>query len=209
MTPEDKDLPAGVVPFGKRPALIVVDMSNGFVSPESPLGGQFDKEVEAAGELVEAFKHSGLPVFFSTVVYSEASQQRVFRQHLPDLDVLAAGTEWVDIDARLGVTSEAQIIEKTAPSAFFNTPLQAKLCALNADSLVVCGLTTSGCVRATAVDGLSHDYPVWVAVEACGDRNRQAHDANLHDLEAKYADVVSQADILAYLQTLSKESCHG
>jgi len=192
------DLHSQGVVFGVRPALIVVDMTVGFASPESPLGGQFDNEINAAETLIQHFDGAGFPVYFSTVVYDNESQQSVFRKHLPDLDVLARGSRWVEIDPRLSFSDSATLIEKTAPSAFFGTQLNEKLIASNADSVVVCGLTTSGCVRATAVDALSYNFPVWVVEEACGDRNVEAHQANLHDLHAKYTEVVSIDAVSTY-----------
>lgn len=192
------DLPTQGVDFGQRPGLIVVDMSVGFTSPNSPLGGQFESEVACASWLVEQFYRANLPVFFSTVVYDTPQQQSVFRTKLPALDILQRGTEWVNIDASLQVRGSHHIIEKTAPSAFFCTQLDHRIRTEKADCLMICGLTTSGCVRATVVDALSYNYPVWVVEEACGDRNSAAHTANLHDLHAKYAQVVSRKKVNQY-----------
>jgi nicotinamidase-related amidase len=91
------------------------------------------------------------------------------------------------------------LVEKQWASAFFGTGLDSRLRQAGVDSLVVTGLTTSGCVRATAVDGLQYDYPVVVPREAVGDRNSTAHTANLFDLHAKYADVLDLAEVLAQL----------
>ena len=201
-------LSQGVV-FGVRPALIVVDMTVGFASPESPLGGVFDSEITAAEALIQDFYGADLPVYFSTVVYDNDSQQSVFRQHLPDLDMLARGSRWVEIDPRLSFSDNATLIEKTAPSAFFGTQLNEKLKAGGVDSVVVCGLTTSGCVRATAVDALSCNFPVWVVEEACGDRNIDAHKADLHDLHAKYTEVVSLDTVSSYFAKREAEDDHA
>lgn len=203
------DLPSQGVVFGVRPALIVVDMTVGFASPESPLGGVFDSEISAAEALIQDFDGADLPVYFSTVVYDNDSQQSVFRQHLPDLDMLARGSRWVEIDPRLSFSDNATLIEKTAPSAFFGTQLNEKLKAGGVDSVVVCGLTTSGCVRATAVDALSCNFPVWVVEEACGDRNIDAHKANLHDLHAKYTEVVSLDTVSSYFAKREAEDDHA
>ena len=105
----------------------------------------------------------------------------------------------MEIDPRLAPRPEEPVIEKRWASAFFGTDLDQRLKRARADSLVVTGLTTSGCVRATAVDGLQHDYLVAVPREAVGDRNAQAHEANLFDLDAKYADVVSLQELFAML----------
>lgn len=201
----DHDLMVGGVPFGHRPGLIVVDMSLGFTSPDSPLGGNFDTEVEAARQLMARFHRYGLPVFLSTVVYRDTQSQSVFRQHLPDLNILQAQSHWVDIDPRLQPQPSDIIVEKTAPSAFFATSLPRLLTEHDCDSVMVCGLTTSGCVRATVVDALQYNYPTWVVKDACGDRNQTAQAANFHDMHAKYARVVTLTDAIAGLNKITKE----
>jgi nicotinamidase-related amidase len=112
---------------------------------------------------------------------------------------LEPGSGWVDVDARMARQASEPLIEKQAASAFFGTDLDKQLRALQVDSLVVTGLTTSGCVRASAVDGLQNNYQTVIAREAVGDRNPEAHQANLFDLNAKYADVLSLNEIIALL----------
>lgn len=197
-------LTIGAVPFGRCPALIVVDMSNGFTSPDSPLGGQFGAEVDAMSQLLHLFRQQNWPVFFSTVVYRDVAEASVFRQHLPALNILTADSRWIAIDDRLAPRPGETIIEKTVPSAFFGTELNKKLLAIQADALVIAGLTTSGCVRATVVEALQYNWPVWVVPEACGDRNLAAHNANLHDMAAKYAEVVPLKLTLKKLTGLGK-----
>ncbi|WP_371196023.1 isochorismatase family protein [Glaciecola sp. SC05] len=194
-----KDLPIGDIALGKRPALIVVDMSEGFARAQSPLGGDFTNVIAANKTLVNVFRQKQLPIFFTSVVYHEAKQASVFRQRLPDLNILQAGSKWVEIAHELGRKSNEPIIEKLGPSGFFETSLANGLRQANADSLVVTGLTTSGCVRATVVDGLQHNYPVFVPIEACGDRNLAAQQANFHDMNAKYAQVLKLETLLALL----------
>lgn len=196
------DLEAGKVPFGRCPALIVVDMSYGFTSADSPLGGAFDSQVENMATLVDVFHELGLPVAFSTVVYHDPQSASVFRQHLPALEILQAGSRWVQIDERLDKRPGDILVEKTIPSAFFGTDLDTLLRQHGADCVVIGGLTTSGCVRATAVDALQFNWPAWVIPEICGDRNPDAHAANLHDMAAKYSEVVSQVEATARLRAL-------
>lgn len=200
------DLPVGAVPFGRRPALIIVDMSNGFTSPDSPLGGQFAPEVTAMATLLQQFRQQGWPVFFSTVVYRDATAASVFRQHLPALNILTPASHWVEIDDSLKPEPGEVIVEKTVPSAFFATGLDAQLRAAGADAVVVGGLTTSGCVRATVVDALQYNWPVWVVPETCGDRNLAAHQANLHDMAAKYAELVPLAAAQVRLAQLAAKA---
>jgi maleamate amidohydrolase len=113
--------------------------------------------------------------------------------------VLQAGSHWVALDAAMDRLESEPLIEKQWASAFHKTDLDQQLRALSVDSLVVTGLTTSGCVRASAVDGLQNNYQVVVAREAVGDRNPAAHEANLFDLNAKYADVMPVTDIISRL----------
>lgn len=190
------DLERHDVGLGSRPALIVVDMINGFTDPNCPLGSDCPQVVEANRELIDAFRTAQLPVFFTTVIYHQPEQARVFRRRIPALNVLEPGSHWVQIDPAMGEVADDEIIEKRWASAFFDTDLSQRLQQAKADSLVVTGLTTSGCVRATVLDGLQHDYPVLVPKEAVGDRNQDAHKANLFDMNAKYADVVEQAKVL-------------
>jgi nicotinamidase-related amidase len=205
------DLERQALGLGKRPALILVDMINGFTDPACPLGSDADDVVDACAELLGAFRARLLPVYFTTVVYHDASQARVFRQRLPALEVLQADSHWIEVDARLAPSPREPVIEKQWASAFFATDLDQRLQHAGVDSLVVCGLTTSGCVRATAVDGLQYEYPVVIAEQAVGDRNQTAHQANLADLDAKYADVMKLERLIQIIQSLetTNESVAG
>ena len=200
------DLQRNAIGLGKRPALVLVDVINGFTNPACPLGSESDSVVSACSALLDAFRDQQLPVFFTTVVYHDESQARVFRQRVPALNVLEPDSEWVKIDPRVAPVDGETVIEKQWASGFFNTDLQQRLEATGADSLVVGGLTTSGCVRATAVDGLQNDYPVVVVTEATGDRNLSAHESNLFDLQAKYVDVLALFDVLESISQLSVSS---
>ena len=185
-----------------NPALIVVDMINGFTDPECPLGSHCQEVVEANCELLKAFRAKELPVFFTTVVYHSDQQAKVFRAKIPALNLLQPGSHWVAVDSKMLRTVSEPLIEKQWASAFHKTDLDSQLAKLGVDSLVITGLTTSGCVRASAVDGLQHDYRVVIAREAVGDRNLAAHEANLFDLAAKYADVQSVVEIVTFLRAL-------
>jgi nicotinamidase-related amidase len=193
------DLQRQLLGLGEHPALVLVDVINGFTDPACPLGSEADSVVDACRTLLEVFRKKRLPVFFTSVVYRDESQARVFRQRLPALNVLEPGSEWVKIDPRIAPVNGETVIEKQWASGFFNTDLAQRLKDEGADSIVVGGLTTSGCVRATAVDGLQNDYRVVIAREATGDRNLAAHESNLFDLQAKYADVLSLERVLSLL----------
>ena len=193
------DLDRESLGLGEKPALILVDMIEGFTNPECPLGCDCPEVVAANARLLAAFRAANLPVFFTTVVYHDDSQAHVFRARVPALNVLTPGSRWVKVDERLAPAPGEVVVEKQWASAFRGTDIDAQLRSAGVDSLVVTGLTTSGCVRASAVDGLQFDYRVVVPREAVGDRNPDAHAANLFDLHAKYVDVWSVDDVLAYL----------
>ena len=180
--------------------LVLVDMSVGFTNPSlSPLASDAESVVHANKRLLDFFRSKGWPVFFTSVVYSDDRQARVFREKLPVLESLAAGSGLEDIDPRLAPLEGEPVIFKHWASGFFGTDLHGRLQAAGVDGVVVTGLTTSGCVRATAVDSLQHDYRTIVPVEAVGDRDADAHQANLNDLGIKYVDVLSLDDTLALL----------
>lgn len=198
------DLQRHSLGLGRRPALLLVDMIRGFTDPACPLGTACPEVVAANARLLAAFRAAGLPVCFTTVVYRDAAQARVFRQRIEALNLLVPDSPWIEVDPALARLPDEPLIEKQWASSFFATDLDARLRALGADSLVVTGLTTSGCVRATVVDGLQHDYPVVVPREAVGDRNPDAHAANLFDMHAKYADVWGLDEVLATLPPLAR-----
>jgi maleamate amidohydrolase len=187
--------------FGRKPALIVIDMSVGFTDPDSPLHCDLEEVVEALEHLLGATRAARLPVVYTTVAYDEAAKERaaVFIEKVPALLTLEAGSPWVEIDPRLTPQPGEPVLTKLFASAFYGTTLASLLAAQQVDGLIVTGASTSGCVRATAVDALQHGYRVVVPREAVGDRNPAAHEANLYDIDAKYGDVVSVADVLAFL----------
>ena len=185
--------------IGDLPALIVVDVVKGFTDPTCPLGSEADEVVAANVALMDAFHKADLPVVLTTVVYRSDDEATVFRARVPALNLLTPDSEWVRFDPRLPIAATDLQLEKRHASSFHGTDLDNWLKARNVDSVVVTGLTTSGCVRATAVDGLQNNYKVLVPREACGDRDPEAHKANLYDMNAKYADVVSLETVLDLL----------
>lgn len=190
--------------FGRRPALVVVDVNRGFTDPESPLVCDLDGVVEAIAGLLDAFRRAGLPIVYTTVAYDETARQAasVFIQKVPALLTLDSGSDWVEIDSRITPRANEPVLVKHWASAFFGTPLSSILTSHGCDSVVVTGASTSGCVRATAVDALQHGYRVVVPREAVGDRNTDAHEANLYDIDTKYGDVVTVTDVVTHLEGL-------
>jgi nicotinamidase-related amidase len=189
----------GTAGLGSRPALVVVDVNVGFTDPASPLVCDLDDVVGAIARLLEAFRAASLPVAYTTVAYDAAAKRAAaaFIDKIPALLTLETGSRWVEIDPRLAPEPGEPLFNKLWASAFFGTPFGSFLAASGADSLVVTGASTSGCIRATVVDALQHGYPPTVPREAVGDRNPAAHEANLYDIDAKYGDVVPVADVLA------------
>ncbi|CAG1004517.1 nicotinamidase/pyrazinamidase [Burkholderiales bacterium] len=158
-----------------------------------------DAEVAQIARLVDAFHAAARPVVFTINAYASPAEASVFRHKLPALDSLQWGGPWAELDPRLRPGEGDITLRKTVPSAFWNTGLRSMLRRWRVDSAVVCGFTTSGCVRASAVDALQNNLPVWVVGEACGDRDVEAHRYNLRDLALKTGEVVDTAAVIAAL----------
>lgn len=191
--------------FGERPALVVVDMNVAFTDRSSPLACPLEDVVAAIQELLRECRAAGFPVVYTTVAYDEEGRKAAaaFIDKVPALLTLEAGSRWVEIDPRLAPLPGEPVLTKLFASAFFGTALHSLLAAGGCDTLVVTGASTSGCVRATAVDALQHGYRPVVPREAVGDRNPEAHAANLYDIDAKYGDVVSLEEALGRLEELA------
>ena len=184
------DLESYSTGIGNYPALVVVDMCKAFVDALSPLGFECPELIDANIKLVEKFRLKKLPIFFTTTIYRNESEASIFRKKLPALNILKPNTEEVSFLKELQPTSSEKIIEKKFASAFFQTNLCDLLKLQNIDSLIISGVTTSGCVRASALDSLQHNFLTTVVEDCVGDRNNDAHQSNLIDLKVKYADVL-------------------
>ena len=189
------------VTLGSRPAVLVVDFSCGFTDPECTLGADMSAAVEATRRLLDAARGKGLPVIFTTIGYEPSLKDGgLWLQKVPSLGELQIGGRWVEIDPRLEPREDETIVLKKGASAFFGTNLPAILVSQGVDSVILCGATTSGCIRATAVDLLQYGYPTLVPRECVADRAQAPHEANLFDIDAKYADVVPLDDVLEYVE---------
>ena len=176
--------------IGDYPALVVVDMCKAFIDSSSPLGFECDELIQANINLVNKFRLNKLPVIFTTTIYRNASEASVFRSKIPALNILEPESDAITFIGDLAPLKDEILIEKKFASAFFQTKLTDSLLKIQADSVVICGVTTSGCVRATAVDSLQNNFPTTIAEDCVGDRDLDAHKANLYDLQSKYADVI-------------------
>jgi nicotinamidase-related amidase len=194
----------GRVGYGERPAVIVIDYFRAFTDPSQPLGANLDRQLEATHELLSAARAAEVPIFYTVVYYDEKDLRDagLWIRKMSGSATLRAGTPLVELDPRLERRPDEAIVLKKYASAFFGTDLVSRLTVRGIDTLLLAGCTTSGCVRATAVDGLQNGYHVIVVEETVGDRAEQAHQQSLFDLDAKYADVVSLADSVGYLNGL-------
>ncbi|MDA1101101.1 MAG: isochorismatase family protein [Proteobacteria bacterium] len=190
--------------FGKKPALLVVDFIVGFTDPSSPLGGDFSSQLAVTAQLQTAFRKSGLPVIYTTVEYKEdLSDGGVFVKKVPSLGMLRKGSPNCAVDERIKPLPGERVVSKNYASAFFGTDLDSYLRARGVDTLVITGATTSGCVRASAVDSLQYAYYTIVVSDGVGDRAKGPHEANLFDIDAKYGDVITGNQVLDYLRGLA------
>ncbi|MFD1562393.1 isochorismatase family protein [Haloarchaeobius amylolyticus] len=188
------------VGLGDRPALLVVDLINAFTDPETSLGSDVTGVLEQTERLLAAFREHDLPRYFTTVAYEESyGDAGRFVEKVPALRELRLGTDAVEVDDRVAPIDDERVILKKYASAFFGTDLQTELTTHRVDMLVLAGVTTSGCIRATAVDSLQHGYRTIVPADAVGDRAEGPHRANLFDIDAKYGDVVTTDSVLDHL----------
>jgi maleamate amidohydrolase len=193
------------VTLGERPAVLVVDFSRGFTDPGCTMGSDLTEEVEATRRLLATAREREVPVIFTTIGFEpNLKDGSLWLEKAPGLRELIVGGRWVEIDPRLERRSEETVILKKGASAFFGTNLPSVLVSQGVDTVIMCGATTSGCIRATAVDLLQYGYPTLVPRQCVGDRAQGPHEANLVDIQAKYADVVSVEDALSYLQRVKE-----
>jgi nicotinamidase-related amidase len=190
------------VGFGKRPALVNVDFQVAFTDPDVAVGANADAQVAATLRLIAAARDARIPIFYTAARFDEPNCRDAGVWGIksgPGLAALAAGTATVEIDRRFDVRPDEHMIWKKRASGFFNTDLASRLTFERVDSVIVTGLTTSGCVRATAIDAVNHNFITTVVREAVGDRAEAPHRQALFDLQQKYCDIVSLEDALSHL----------
>jgi len=197
----------GTLGFGQRPALILVDFVQAYFDKNCDLFADVEAELASALRIRDAARAAGIPVVYSNVVYIEGGADGgVFFRKAPVLENFIAGNPMGEWAKGLQPADGELVISKQYPSSFFGTSLAADLHALDIDTLIITGVTTSGCVRATCIDTMSHGFVPIVVADACGDRHEAPHKANLFDMNAKYADVMSEADVIKHLQGLGAEN---
>jgi maleamate amidohydrolase len=190
-----------LLPFGAHPALLLVDVVQAYVVPHSPLfAPAFVEALEPNRRLVTAARAAGVPVFFTGVVYdAQGRDGGLFFRKVPALRSFIAGSPLGAFTAGLEPRADETVVTKQYASAFFGTSLASTLRACGIDTLLITGFSTSGCVRASALDALQHGFAPFVVREACADRDAGPHEANLFDLQAKYAEVIGEARAMTEL----------
>lgn len=192
------------VPRGARPALVVVDFSYGFTDVQYPTAAAMQPQMARTCELASQVRALSAPVIYTTIAYQAGEIPHLaWLKKAQGMAALLEGSRLVEIDSAAGMSAGDVLISKKGASAFFGTPLASLLTSAQVDTLLVAGATTSGCVRATVVDAVQSGFNVLVAADCCADRAAAPHESNLYDMQQKYADVVSAAELSAYLSTLA------
>ena len=190
--------------FGHRPALILVDFVEAYFDESCELYAGVDDALASALRVREAARAAGIPVIYTNVVYHPGGVNGgVFFRKAKPLRHLVEGSPMGAWPEGLAPAADELVISKQYPSAFFGTSLSSTLTAAGIDTLIITGLTTSGCIRATCIDTASYGFIPIIVADACGDRHAAPHEANLFDMNAKYGDVVSEAEVVAHLGTLA------
>jgi nicotinamidase-related amidase len=188
--------------FGETPALLMVDFVEAYLDKDSPLYAGVEAVRDCCVELLEITRTAGIPIFHTNVRYRPGSPDGgMFRRKLPLLEVFEEGSPLAAFAGGLEPADGESVVTKQYASAFFGTPLASSLTMLGIDSVLIAGVTTSGCIRASALDALQHGFRSIVVRDAVGDRHPDPHEANLFDLQAKYSDLVTVDDVRQYLES--------
>ena len=192
---------------GRRPALLVIDFCEAYLAKGSPLYAGVEAARDATILLLSAARTAGLPVIHTSVEYEPGGRNGgVFFRKVPALRCFERGSfpELAQFAAGLEPVAGESLVLKQYASAFFGTSLASQLTAMQIDTLLIAGVSTSGCVRASAVDACQHGFIPMVVRDAVGDRAPEPHEANLFDLQAKYAEVVSLDMAIRYMASFAK-----
>jgi maleamate amidohydrolase len=194
------------VGFGRRAALLIVDFTVGFNDPKLFGGGNIDAAIKRTVDLLQFFREQKLPVAFTRVVYADdGSDAGVFCIKAPSLRMLTETHPAGQVVPELPPQAGEYMVRKTQASAFFGTGLAPWLVQQGADTVVVTGCTTSGCVRASVVDAMQNNFRTIVARDCVGDRALGPHEANLFDMRQKYADLMDRDEIVDELSSSNRQ----
>lgn len=187
---------------GASPGLLVVDVCRAYAEPESPLFADCQPAFDACRRLVDTSRQHNVPVIWTRVRYQPGGLDGgLFYRKVAALSCFDEGNplgQWIP---GLEPAADEVVVTKQYASSFFGTSLAATLNAAGIDTLLVVGVSTSGCVRASALDALQHGFVPLVVSDACGDRDQGVHEANLFDLGAKYAQLMGLSQALAYVES--------
>lgn len=189
--------------FGRRPAVLVIDLQRGFADPLYPTGCDIPQVITATNEIIALARVKRLPVIFTVIGYEQhLLDAGLWPKKIPALKEFLIGSPLVDLHPQLDHRSSDLLIVKKYTSGFYGTCLNSTLTTLGVDTLIICGCSTSGCVRATVVDALQYGYRAIVPLECTGDRASLQHQASLFDIASKYGDVVALDGVKQYLREL-------
>jgi len=189
--------------FGKRPALLIVDFVQAYLDKSCSMYAGVEQALAAAVELLGAARASGIPILHTNIEYAPGFEDGgIFYRKTKALENFKQGSPMGAFAAGLEPLAHELVITKQYPSAFFGTSLASTLTSSGIDSVIIAGLSTSGCVRASTLDAMQYGFIPIVVREAVGDRDPAPHEASLFDLQAKYADVVSLTEVKKYLAKL-------
>jgi maleamate amidohydrolase len=194
----------GRIGFGKKPAVLVVDFINAYTTEGSLLyAPDVVTAVHETVDLLALAREKNVPVLYTKVLYNKNFRDGgIFIQKVPALKTMVAGEPLAEIVPQLPPVESDIIIVKQYASAFFGTSLAATMTSMGVDTLILTGCSTSGCIRASAVDGMQYGFRVIVPRECVADRHAGPHEANLFDINSKYGDVVSKSEVMSYLKNL-------
>jgi maleamate amidohydrolase len=191
---------AGHLSFGANPALLLVDAVTAYVDPQSPLYAHGEAALACMARIVSVCHSANIPVIFTNVVYQMAGVDGgQFYRKVPALKAFDAGSSLGAFPDELLPALGDLVVTKQYASAFFGTSLASTFTAMGIDTVLIGGFSTSGCVRASALDALQHGFAPFIVRDACADRAPEPHEANLFDLQAKYAEVISEAEALRHI----------
>ena len=195
---------SGALALGRRPAMLVIDFIRAYTSPGSPLfAAPVVDAVAATPPLLAAARAAGAPVIYTRVLYHPSGRDGgLFVRKVTALRAMVEGEPLAEIVPELPPGADDIILVKQYASAFFGTHLAATLTSLGIDTVLIAGCSTSGCVRATAVDAMQHGFMPVVVRDCVGDRRAEPHEANLFDIQAKYGEVMGRDAVVAYLAGL-------
>jgi maleamate amidohydrolase len=193
--------------IGQRPCVLVIDFQYGMTDPACALGSDHqDGPISVSQSVLAEARAAGVPVLYTRVAFRpDLSDAGLFVEKVPSLGVLTVGSRWVEIDERVAPVGDEYVLTKRHSSAFIGTELQQVLSYRGIDTVIHVGCSTSGCVRQTAVDANAYGFRSLVIRDAVGDRSWEQHEANLVDMDGKYADVVTSTEVIDHFRSIAAQ----